>query len=246
MDEGNILGTIRPNAIALILANYGTASVRVPPERIQSASVMPPGYEEVGRVVASCSPLEGFQPTDGELLASFDCNSARLERVLAERASEAFAEMLVGARCGRDGSVLRCSAVAARSSGESASTARRVEPSDPGPVPGPAAIERWDEPRASTALVIRVDFEPSVERFERKKLRASDVAEVAALPVSHRELGILTTRCAADECELRELRHGLRIAAGGLGASDLVGVRCFGRGDERECVANLAATELDE
>ena len=245
---------MRLGAVALILSSCGAGAVRVPPERIASASVMPSGYEEVSKVVASCSALDGFQPTDGEPLASFDCNRARLERVLAERASEASAEMLVGTRCGRDGSVLRCSAVAARSDGASAGAARvdaasggakRGEP-DPGPVPGPGAIERWDEPRASMALVIRVDFEPSVERFERKRRRASDVAEVAALPLSHRELGMLTTRCAADECELRELRQALRIAAGGLGASDLVGVRCFGRGDERECVANVAASEIDE
>ena len=122
---------------------------------------------------------------------------------------------------------------------------RRADP-DPGPVPGPAVVERWDEPRASASLVIRVDFEPSVRHFERAKRPAAEVAEVAALPVSHRELGTLTTRCDADECELRELRHALRVAAGGLGASDLVGVRCFGRGDARECVADVAATPLDE
>ncbi len=241
---------MRPLFVSLLLASSGAASCaasfpKVPPERITSASVMPPGYEAVGNVVVSCSPLEGFQATEGEPLASFDCNRGRLERVLAERASEASAEMLVGARCGRDGSVLRCSAVGARPESPSART--KPEPAaDPGPVPGPAAIERWDEPRAASAFVIRVDFEPSVARFERKKRRASDVAEVTALPLSHRELGILTTRCSADECELRELRQALRIAAGGLGASDLVGVRCIGRGDERECVANVAATQIDE
>jgi len=203
---------------------------------------MPDGYERVASVVASCRALDGFGELDGEPLASFDCNRARLERVLAERASEESADVLVATRCGRDGSVLRCKAVAAR-----AESPRQVLAApDPGPVPGPAVVERWDEPRASASLVIRVDFEPSVRHFERAKRRAAEVAEAAALPVSHRELGTLTTRCDADECELRELRHALRVAAGGLGASDLVGVRCFGRGDARECVADLAATPLDE
>jgi hypothetical protein len=69
---------------------------------------------------------------------------------------------------------------------------------------------------------------------------------VTALPVSHRGLGTLTTRCDSDECQLRELRQALRIAAGGLGASDLVGVRCFGREGERECVADVAVSDVDE
>jgi hypothetical protein len=113
-------------------------------------------------------------------------------------------------------------------------------------VPGPRAIERWDEPRALASLAIRVDFEPSVSHFTRRKRHATEVAEVRALPVSHRELGTMTTRCEADECELGELRQALRIAAGGLGASDLVDVRCFGRNDAHECVADVAASEIDE
>jgi len=200
----------------------------------------------VGRVVVSCRSLGGFQATEGEPLASFDCGSARLARVLAERAAEASAELLVGTRCVRDGRTLDCTATAARPGEPAARKKLAGVWSDPGPVPGAPAIERWDEPRASTALVIRVDFAPSVEGFERRERRAAEVAEVAALPVSHRELGTLTTRCDAGECEIRELRQGLRIAAGGLGASDLVGVRCFSRNDVRECVADVAATEIDE
>jgi hypothetical protein len=219
-----------------------STTVRVPPEDVGRADVLPAGYDEVGRVSASCSPLGGFQPTSGELLASFDCNRSRLERVLAEKASEAGADLLVGMGCGHEGRALRCLAHTARAEGPP----RSPLPTDEGPVPGPTVVARWDEPRASASLVIRVDFEPAVESFERRARRAADVAEVAALPVSHRELGTLTTRCDADECQLRELRQALRIAAGGLGASDLVGVRCFGREGERECIADLAASDVDE
>ena len=225
-----------------LLAACGATTVRVLPKDIGRVEFLPAGYEEVGRVTASCSPLDGFQPASGELLASFDCNRRRLERVLAEDASEAGADVLVGTGCGHDGPALRCIAYTARAEG----SVRLPPPSDEGPVPGPRAVEHWDEPRASASLVIRVDFEPSVERFKRRKRRAAEVAEVAALPVSHRELGTLTTRCDADECQLRELRQALRIAAGGLGASDLVSVRCFGRGGERECVADLAASQVEE
>jgi hypothetical protein len=235
---------MRSFGVLMFLTGCAATAVRVAPERVQHAEALPGGYVAIGRVVASCSSLGGFQATDGEPLASFDCGRARLERVLAEEAGDAGGDLLVGTSCGRDASVLRCSATAARPEEPRA----RIEPpdSDRGPVPGARAIGRWDEPRASASLVIRVDFEPSVERFERRGRAAADVAEVAQLPVSHRELGMLTTRCDEDECELRELRHGLRVAAGGLGASDLVGVRCFGRNDVRECVASVAAAELDE
>ena len=225
-----------------LLAACGTTAVRVPPDHIGRVELLPAGYEELGRVTASCSKLAGFQRASGELLASFDCNRKRLERMLAEDASEAGADLLVGTGCDYEGRALRCIAYTARPRGP----VRLPPPADEGPVPGPVAVERWDEPRARASLVIRVDFEPSVEGFIRKTRRAAEIAEVAALPVSHRELGTLTTRCDADECELRELRHALRIAAGGLGASDLVRVRCFGRGGERECVADLAASEVDE
>jgi hypothetical protein len=225
-----------------LLVGCGAVAVRVPPEDIGRLEYLPAGYEELGRVTASCSPLGGFQSTSGELLASFDCNRKRLERVLAEDASAAGADILVGTGCGHEGRALRCIAYAARAEGPAG-----LRPAtDEGPAPGPAAVERWDEPRARASLLIRVDFEPSVTGFSRRKRRAAEVAEVTAAPVSHRELGTMTTRCDADECELRELRQALRIAAGGLGASDLVGVRCFGRGGERECVAELAVSQVDE
>lgn len=225
-----------------LLVACGTTAVRLPPDAIGRVDWLPAGYEEMGRVTASCSPISGFQSTQGELLASFDCNRQRLERMLAEDASQTGADVLVGTGCGHDGRALRCIAYTARAEGP----ARFPRESEEGPVPGPMAVERWDEPRARASLVIRVDFDPSVERFSRRKRRAAEVAEVAALPISHRELGTLTTRCDADECQQRELRQALRIAAGGLGASDLVAVRCFGRGGERECVADVAATIVDE
>src|SRR6185503_6445562 len=178
--EGNSVRAMRAFAAALVVAGCGTAAVRVAPERIARAEAMPAGYSAVGDLVVSCRALDGFQATDGELLASFDCSRKRLERVLAERASDASADTLVGTSCGRDGSVLRCSATAARND-EPSAKAKPLRPSDPGPVPGVARIERWDEPRASAALVIRVDFEPSVEHFARRKREASEVAEQAAL-----------------------------------------------------------------
>ncbi|HEX6277496.1 MAG TPA: hypothetical protein VFZ53_30845, partial [Polyangiaceae bacterium] len=93
---------------------------------------------------------------------------------------------------------------------------------------------------------IEIDFELAGTYARRAPRRPSDVHEPAALPVSHREIGTLTARCEADACSPFELRQALRIAAGSLGVSDLVAVRCFERHALRECVAGAAQTELDE
>ena len=236
---------MRAIAWALVVAGCASALPPVPPERITRAGTMPAGYERVSAVVASCRSIDRVEALDGEPLDNFDCNRARLERVLAERASEASAEMLVGVSCGRDGRLLRCTATAARA--ESGVRRAKAAPDpDPGPVPGPAVVERWDEPSASAAEDIEIDFELAGKLRPRRARRAADVGEAAALPVSHVDIGILTARCDADECSPRELRQALRIAAGALGASDLVGVRCFERRRVRECVADAAMSQVDE
>jgi hypothetical protein len=63
--------------------------------------------------------------------------------------------------------------------------------------------------------------------------------------VGRLELGTLRARCKVDDCDADQAREGLRVAAGGLGASDLVGVRCFALDGDVQCVATLAATERD-
>jgi len=55
----------------------------------------------------------------------------------------------------------------------------------------------------------------------------------------------LRARCDEAECESADLRIALRVAAGGLGVSDLVDVSCATLDGERECLATLAASELD-
>jgi hypothetical protein len=219
---------------------------RVPPERIGRAADMPAGYSSVENLVETCRALGHIETMDGEPLENFDCNRARLGRVLAERASEAGADLLVATQCGWEGRTLRCTATAARAHSHRANTALETSDYDPGPVPGPAVIERWDEPRASAAEAIEIDLELTGTYAARGVRRAADVAEPAALPVSHREVGTLTARCDSDECSPRELRQGLRIAAGAVGVSDLVAVRCFERNETRECVAGAAVSRIDE
>jgi hypothetical protein len=235
-------------AVGFALAGCAASLPPVPPERIGRSDAMPFGYEAVENLVASCRSLERSRDLNAEPLENFDCRRARLERVLAELASDAGAEMLVRTRCGRDGRVLRCTATAARADSRRAraEARRELREFDPGPAPGPLAVEHWDEPRAGAAEDIEIDAELSGRYAPRAARRASDVHEPAAVPVSHREVGTLTARCEAEECSSRELRQALRIAAGALGVSDLVAVRCFERQALRECVASAALSEIDE
>ena len=92
---------------------------------------------------------------------------------------------------------------------------------------------------------VAIDLEPSVKSFARRSRTADDVTEFASFPVGNVELGTLRARCSAGVCDADEVRQGLRAAAGGLGASGLVGVRCFVLDRVKTCVATLVATERD-
>jgi hypothetical protein len=121
---------------------------------------------------------------------------------------------------------------------------------EPGPAAGqgaaPAAGAAGDRVLSSELRhSIAVDLEPTRQSFARRPRPASEVGEALTLPVSHVELGSIRTRCAASACEVKDLRLALRMAAGGLGVSDLVGVSCATLAGEHECLATLSATELD-
>jgi len=65
------------------------------------------------------------------------------------------------------------------------------------------------------------------------------------LPLTDAALGELVASCDG-ECEERALRYGVLVAAGRLGAPDVVAVRCFRSGSRQSCVGTLAAPERDE
>jgi hypothetical protein len=109
----------------------------------------------------------------------------------------------------------------------------------------PAATPEDDVLPATVASHVFIDLEPHGARFERGARPASAVTEFAALPVGHVELGVMRARCDERACDDDQARAGLRLAAGGLGVSDLVGVRCFALDGERSCVAALGVSERD-
>jgi hypothetical protein len=92
---------------------------------------------------------------------------------------------------------------------------------------------------------IAIDLEPAVAGFRRSRRPGAEVAEFPLLPVGHVELGLMRARCDEGACDAEQARAGLRAAAGGLGVSDLVGVRCAALDGELSCLATLAASESD-
>ena len=64
------------------------------------------------------------------------------------------------------------------------------------PAPSASDVQRIDQPDASLAFRISLQFEPLVSKFERPVVRAGDVHELSAMPLSHTSLGDL-------RCELR-------------------------------------------
>jgi len=113
------------------------------------------------------------------------------------------------------------------------------------PAVTPVVVQRIDEPDASLAFRISLNFEPAVSIFERPARASADVRELSLMPLSHVRLGDLTANCEAG-CDERALRYGVLIAAGRLGAPDVVGVRCFSAARGNSCVGTLAAPERDE
>jgi hypothetical protein len=160
-----------------------------------------------------------------------------LEVALAEQAARKGARVLAGVRCQADPDGARvCTGTMARED-------------EPGPSTRPV---RPDPPRSEEASLpfelrrgIDVDVEPARSEYARRSLAASEVGEARGMPVSHRELGSLRTRCEPEDCEFSHLRLALRLAASGLGVSDLVDVSCATLDGERQCLATLAVSEVD-
>lgn len=237
--------------IWLSVITMGCAAERpaISADAVERMESLPRDYRFLGDVGVSCEGYEGFEAAYGEPLSSFDCTEERLRRVLAELAVESGGDVLADELCGRAGPSLACRARV----GQRPDTDRRARPLSEvaaadgfsSPAPSAAEVRRVDEPRARAVFSIEVDFEPRVPRFAGERRAAESVAWVASLPLSHVELGTLRTHCDAGECAVSELRHALRIAAGGLGGSDVVGARCATLDDESWCVAEVAAAEVD-
>jgi hypothetical protein len=221
---------------------------------VHEEPTLPDGYDLIGRVSSRCLLRQGIRPIDEERLSDVDCSERRVAWALRERAAEVGGELLVGRACfsqptTRQRVRLLCKADVARPSEETLAQRRfdgRPRVADGMSLPGgtPTEIERLDEPNASTAWRILVDFTPAPRAAERPPRRTDLVRELAVMPVSHRRLGDVITTCEA-ECSEHAVREGVRIAAGRMGATDVVDVRCARRSEGLFCAGTAAAYEVD-
>lgn len=232
---------------------------RAEPEALRDVAVLTNELQLLGTVRVGCRLQPGFRRLHDELLSDVDCSRERLLFALRESAASAGGELLVAAQCNSrraatdspQAQQLECAAGVARYlSGPLANPDARplsVPRSSPPGRPAPSArdVKRIDEPNASLAFRISLSFEPRVASYERPARPGDQVRELPELPLSHRSLGDLVASCAAG-CDERALRYGVLLAAGRLGAPDVVSVRCYSAGSGNACVGTLAAPEIRE
>jgi len=230
---------------------------RAEPEALVELAARTNELQTLGIVRDRCTLTPGFRRLDGDVLSDVDCSNERLMMALRESAASAGGEALLGARCNsrRLGTgeparyELTCAAEVARyrvgalANPRPLSAPRWVAPGRPAPSAGD--VKRIDQPDAPLAFRICLHFEPVVSSFERPPRESADVHELAILPLSHTRLGDLAASCKGD-CDERALRYGVLIAAGRLGAPDVVGVRCFRSARGNSCIGTLAAPERAE
>ena len=228
---------------------------RAEPEALFELGARTSELETLGTVRARCTRKPGFRRLEGETLSDLDCSNERLRLALRESAASAGGEALLGTACAvrrlgtSEAHELSCAAEVARYRSAASANPRPLSAPrsfPPGrPAPSPSDVARIDEPDASLAFRICLNFEPAVTSFEGPPRPSADVHELSLMPLSHVRLGDLTANCA-DDCDERALRFGVLIAAGRLGAPDVVGVRCFRTAHGNSCVGTLAAPERNE
>ena len=240
-------------------ANFqGTREARrAEPEALLDLAAPTDELESLGTVHDSCTLKPGFRRLDDEALSDLDCSSERLLFALRESAASAGGEALVGAHCASrrldattpEAYELHCAAEVARSRKGAWAHPRPLSAprshAQGRPAPSASEVHRIDQPDASLAFRISLHFEPTVPKFARPARSGADVHELPRMPLSYTSLGDLAARCEGG-CDESALRYGVLIAAGRLGAPDVVGVRCFRLAGGNSCVGTLAAPERDE
>jgi hypothetical protein len=199
----------------------------VSPNQVIEVRALPRGAARLGRLHAQCEALDSWEAFEGRSLADVDCSESRLRWMLRDAAAENGGDVLAAVTC-RSGTSSSCSALLGR-------TARAPEPA--------RALALRPDVQGVRGAAVRVDFAPLGAVPPRSPRHAESVNELATLPPSHRVVGSFSTECV--ECSELETRDALRVAAGRLGASDVVGVRCVPWGPGFQCAGSAAVTLVE-
>ena len=233
-----------------------TTPRRAEPEGLVELAARTAELQRLGTVHDSCALRAGYRRLERERLSDLDCSTERLRNTLREAAAAAGGEALIGVHCntqpaarGESSATLTCAAEVARFARPVLGQDRPLDaprgwrPSLP--APNPSEVKRIDEPDASLSFRIRLSFEPGVSTFIGRPRDAAEVRELSELPISDQPLGDLVASCEGG-CDARALRYGVLIAAGRLGAPDVISVRCFREQSGDSCIGTLAAPERRE
>jgi hypothetical protein len=202
----------------------------VAPDAVVEASVMPRGAQRLGRLSARCRAVSAAEAFSERSLVDVDCSEQRLRRLLREAASEHGGDVLAELHCQTDSS-LSCSA----------HLVRRAAQGEPRPLPGPAPRP---DVRGELGSQVLVSYEPRFAWAPRAARPEHAVREHALLSPPQVAVGNLETHC--EDCSELAARDALRIAAGRVGASHVLGVRCLPTGPGQHCIAEIAVAERDE
>ncbi len=199
----------------------GSAWQPIPRRLVVEAPAVPARARVLGALSAHCE-RPGPGAFADRALVDVDCSPARLELWLREAAAARGGDVLAALKCRGDERV-ECHATLARTEALKVE-ARAAVPADP----------------AGASLLL--SYEPGPAHLSRPARPESAVRELTQTSPELVIVGALEAKCEA--CAEPEMRSALRVAAGRLGASDVVGVRCFMPAAERaRCVAELAVTE---
>ncbi|HWA76388.1 MAG TPA: hypothetical protein VG937_28815 [Polyangiaceae bacterium] len=197
----------------------GLSSARVvSADAVIEVSATPRGAERLGRLFVRCRPVVPDESFSELSLLDVDCSEQRLRRLLREAASEHGGDVLSELSCEQRASISCRATLARREQGSAPSVKGR-------PI---------EDVRGELGAEVLVSFESSGLPGRRSPRAPHNVREVSTLGPAQLPLGNLETRCEA--CSELSAREALRIAAGQLGAADVVAVRCVSQGTAQRCL----------
>ena len=200
-------------------------------EQIELRDDVPPGFDTLGTLSASCRGSDLSKPIRGEALIDVICGDEVLRAALRERAAAVGGTVLVGLAC----SQVRTAHDALNAGCRASVAASRSDPELPN------RRGDGDQPDALGVWGVAVDVAPVFDRRRAAPLESFRVHESPFAVPPYQKVASVTARC--DRCERMEAEDALRSLAAHLGAETLADVRCSAFSEGWQCLADLLARD---